>query len=167
MPTEPHILILCIGNLLLLDEGFGPRVAEALLAGYELPPSVSVLDRGVMGMAILADLRGVGRLLVIDALDGTGEPPGTILGFKPEELAGGPAFRGAHDIRLADVLAAAALIGLEPEVDCLGVQVGQIPSDVCQIGLTPAVEAALPQMVGLALAWLASQGIAAVPRRAG
>jgi hydrogenase maturation protease len=162
--TDPSILILCIGNPLMQDDGFGPRVAESLLAGYDFSEEVAVYDRGVMGMAMLADLRGIESLLVIDASDNTGHPPGTVLRFAPGDLADDLAFHGAHDIRLVDVLGAAALLGLRPEVSCLGVQVAEMSQGAFAIGLSPAVEAAVPKVVGLALAWLSDLGVAARPK---
>ncbi|MDR0458844.1 MAG: hydrogenase maturation protease [Coriobacteriales bacterium] len=159
MIASQRILILCIGNILLLDEGFGPQVAEQLLAQYSLPPQVTVLDRGVLGMAILADLRQADQVLIIDALDNTGQAAGTIMSFKPEDLANHQVFHGAHDIQIVDVLHAAALLGVNPEVSCLGVQIENLSPESFQIGLTPAVQAAVPLMVELIVAWLAERGV--------
>ncbi|MCL2151219.1 MAG: hydrogenase maturation protease [Coriobacteriia bacterium] len=159
--NSPKVLILCVGNILLRDEGFGPAVASELMDRFVLPLELSVLDRGVMGMAILADLQDVDEVLVIDAVDNSGQPPGSILQFNPADLAEYQVFHTAHDVHLADVLQAAALIGLTPKVTCLGVQVQEISPDEYQIGLTPAVAAAVPRMLELVEAWLAQRGMKA------
>jgi hydrogenase maturation protease len=161
-----RVVILCIGNLLMLDEGFGPRIAAELLARYDFPGEVEVLDRGVMGMALLSDIRGVDRLLIIDAVDNTGTEAGTILSFKPEDMASVETFHGAHDLRLTDVLQAAALLGEVPTTDCLGVQIADMNPPDYQIGLTPAVEAAVEDMLAQVCRWLEGIGFAPQKRAA-
>jgi len=154
-----RIGILCVGNILLLDEGVGPRVAEELLKQYSFPENVEVLDRGTMGMALLSDIKNFDVILVIDAVDNTGKPPGTVVSFVPEDIAPCEAFHGAHDARLVDVLEAASLLGYRPEVHCLGIQVQNMnPSDYT-IGLTPLVEASLPFLVECVKGFLKKQGI--------
>jgi hydrogenase maturation protease len=154
-----RVAILCVGNVLLLDEGAGPRVAAELRENHRLPANVEVLDRGTMGMALLADLRRFDVVLLVDAVDSTGHPPGTVLDYLPEDIAPYEAFHGAHDTRFVDVLAAASLLGYEPEAHCLGVQVQDISPPEYQIGLTPAVEAAVPLLVECVLAFLSQRGI--------
>lgn len=141
------ILILCIGNTLMLDEGVGPRIAEELTTHQTLPDCVSVLDRGAMGMALLADLKEARRVLVVDAVDNTGLAPGTVVTYEPASIAPYQAFHGAHDTRLIDVLQAAELLGYSPKVDCLGVQIQNMSPENFTIGLTPPVEAAVPKLV--------------------
>ncbi|MDR1359246.1 MAG: hydrogenase maturation protease [Coriobacteriales bacterium] len=147
------ILILCLGNTLMLDEGVGPRVAAELLEHPALPSEVEVLDRGCLGMALLADLKGADRVLVVDAVDNTGLPPGTVVTYAPEDIAPYQAFHGAHDTRLIDVLQALELLGHQPQVDCLGVQIQSLAPEDYTIGLTPPVEAAVPVLVQSCLAW--------------
>ncbi|MDR2036198.1 MAG: hydrogenase maturation protease [Coriobacteriales bacterium] len=152
-----EILILCIGNVLMLDEGVGPRIARELNENHELPAGVSVIDRGCMGMALLSDLKTASKVLVVDAVDKTGYAPGTVVTFKPADIAAYQAFHGAHDTRLVDVLQALELLGYTPEVDCLGVQVENMhPENYC-IGLTPPVEAAVPIMVQSCRNYLAAK----------
>ena len=153
-----QVLILCIGNILMLDEGVGPRIAQELNEHHEFPPNVQVLDRGCMGMSLIADFKSADKVLVVDAVDNTGYEPGTIVTFRPEDIAPYQAFHGAHDTKLIDVLQALALLGYEPEVDCLGVQVENMhPENLC-IGLTPSVEAAVPTMVQSCLDYIKVMG---------
>ncbi|MCL2882952.1 MAG: hydrogenase maturation protease [Coriobacteriia bacterium] len=156
--TLDRLTVLCVGNLLMHDEGLGPRVASELLSSYQLPDNVLVLDRGVMGMAILADLRAADKVLIVDALDHTGFAPGTVLSFTPDQMASYSGLKGAHDLRLTDVLAAAALVGIDPKVDCLGVQVKEINSLEAHIGLSLPLEDAIPAVLVAIEGWLADQG---------
>jgi hydrogenase maturation protease len=143
----------------LLDEGVGPRIAAELVAGYRFPENVEVLDRGSLGMALLSDLKRFDVVLLVDAVDSTDKPPGTVVTFLPEEIAPYEAFHGAHDTRFVDVLEAAALLGYAPEGHCLGVQVENMSPDEYTIALTPAVEAAVPFAVECVLAFLAQRGV--------
>ncbi|MDR1421291.1 MAG: hydrogenase maturation protease [Coriobacteriales bacterium] len=150
--------ILCVGNMLMRDEGVGPRMAEELRAHCEFPDTVEVLDRGVLGMALLSDIRRFDALLVVDAVDGTGHPPGTVVRFGPSDIAPYEALHGAHDARLIDVLQAAALLGPIPETHCLGVQVLDRSPPAFSIGLTPPVEAAIPLLLAAVLDFIRGHG---------
>jgi hydrogenase maturation protease len=143
----------------MLDEGVGPRVAAELLTNYRFPKTVEVLDRGTMGMALLSDLKRFDAILLVDAVDGTGEPPGTVVTFSPDDIASYEAFHGAHDTRFIDVLEAAALLGYTPEAHCLGVQVGDMSPSEYTIGLTPEVEAAIPFLIECILAFLTQHDV--------
>jgi hydrogenase maturation protease len=143
----------------MLDEGVGPRVAAELLARYRFPSTVEVLDRGTLGMALLADLKRFDVVLLVDAVDGTGKPPGTVVTYLPEEIAPYEAFHGAHDTRFIDVLEAAALLGSTPEAHCLGVQVENMSPAAYTIGLTPPVEAAVPFLIECVLGFLAQHDV--------
>ena len=46
--TRPRILIACIGNIFLGDDGFGVEVARAL-ATRKLPDEVRLVDFGIRG----------------------------------------------------------------------------------------------------------------------
>jgi hydrogenase maturation protease len=149
----------------MLDEGVGPRVAAELLANFCFPDNVEVLDRATMGMALLADLKRFDVVLLVDATTATGKPPGTVVTFLPEEMASYEAFHGAHDTRFIDVLEAAALLGFTPEGHCLGIQVKNMSTATYTIGLTPAVEAAIPFAIECVLAFLAQRGVSVKPRK--
>lgn len=155
---EERTLVLGVGNALMRDEGVGPRIIEELISGWSLPDSVRVVDAGTLGLAIVHLLRDADYVLVADAVDGTGHPPGTVLRLKPEHFAPNQVLHSLHDVRLVDVLAAARLVGIEPTVECVGVQVADIAPDQFEVGLTPAVEAALPRAVAAVLMLLEERG---------
>jgi hydrogenase maturation protease len=116
-----------------------------------------------MGMALLSDLKRFDVILLVDAVDNTGKPPGTVVTFSPEDMASHEAFHGAHDMRFIDVLEAAALLGYTPEGHCLGVQVENRSPAEYVIGLTAPVEAAIPLLVECVLAFLAQREIYPTP----
>jgi hydrogenase maturation protease len=159
--SDERITVMGIGNPLVKDEGVGIRVIEAMMSTLAFPDNVALIDAGTMGMGILNLFQDCDYLLVIDAVDGTGEPAGTVVRMTPEEMAPNTIKHSMHDVRLVDVLEAAMLMGTRPEVDCIGIQI--LDMDGIAIGLTPAVEEAVPRAVQAALTVLAERGIAATP----
>jgi endonuclease-3 len=158
------IAVLCSDNLLLLDEGIGPRIAKELLENYQFPVNVSVLDRGTMGMALLSEIKEFDTILVVDAVDNTGYQPGTVVTFLPDDVAANNAFKGAHDIKFSDVLNSAQLMGYKIEGYCLGVQIANMQPPEFTIGLTPQVEAAVPKLLSSVLDFLTSRGVKVMPK---
>jgi hydrogenase maturation protease len=130
--------------------------------GYTYPEGTTVVDAGVLGLALLDVFRTHDRVLVVDAADGTGEPPGAVVRIAAEDVAAPPAAHSLHDVRLSDVLQAAALLGSEPEVEIVAVQVASVEEMVTV--MSPEVEAAVPLVVEAVHALLAECGVEALPR---
>ena len=136
------LLIIGVGNVLMGDDGVGPRLAAALQRDASLlPVGTRVIDGGTLGLSLLPALDGAGTVLVLDALD-TGSPPGTVT------LLRGPACEGAlgqplsaHQLAVADLLAAARLTGYAGGVAVLGIQPGDVTAGV---ELSPAVTGSFP-----------------------
>lgn len=163
MGSHPRVLVMGIGNVLMLDEGVGNRIATALERNYVLPSNVSTMDAGTMGLGMLHLFRDIDFILVADAIDGTGYPPGTVVRLSPEDFAPGQVMHSLHDVRFVDVLSAARLIGMEPEADCIGVQIKNMSPAELTIGLSEEVEAAIPRAVAAVLFVLEERGILAEP----
>ncbi len=160
-----RILVLGVGNPLMRDDGVGPRVVELLLSGYRFPDNVEVVDAGTMSFMILDLFREIDRLIVVDAVDNTGHPPGTVTTLTPEEIAPNQVMHSLHDTRLVDVLAAASLMGNAPDTVAVGIQIEAIEEWVLE--LSPAVEAAVPIAAAAVLDQLRALGIDATPNEGG
>jgi len=65
MPQTTPILVLGLGNELLKDDAVGLRVAERLQG--TLPPGVEVRSTSVFGLALLDELVGREKVLLIDS----------------------------------------------------------------------------------------------------
>lgn len=165
MANNERIAVMCIGNILLLDEGVGPAVAKRLMEGYDFPANVTVLDSGTMGMSLIGDFQEYDYVLTVDAVDGTGEKPGTVFKFMPEDMADNVVCHGAHDTRFIDVLNACRLMGTCPVGECIGVQVENMSPEQLTIGLTPEVEAALPLLCETVFATLYARGVRGISDR--
>jgi hydrogenase maturation protease len=160
---NPRVLVLGIGNILMMDEGVGNRVATDLQANYRFPADVAVMDAGTMGLGMMHLFRGVEFLLVADAVDGTGHPAGTVVRVSPEDFAPNQVLHSLHDVRLIDVLNAAKMIEIMPDAECIGIQVENMSPEVLTIGLTQTVEAALPRAIAAVLYVLEERGVLAEP----
>lgn len=153
------MLVMGIGNILMKDEGVGCRVVEELRARFEFPDNVDLVDSGTMGMGLLNMFRNYDFIITVDAVDGTGYEPGTVVRISPEDIADNQVMHSLHDMRFADVLKAADLIGIRPEGHVIGVQVADMAPQELTIGLSEPVEAALDTAVDAVLSALAERGI--------
>ncbi len=153
------ILILGIGNILMKDEGVGCRIAEELQNRYDFPEGVDVVDSGTMGLVLLNMLREYDFVIVVDAVDGTGYPPGTVVRMSPEDIAPNQVMHSLHDARFIDVLEAAMLIGIEIEGHVIGVQVEDMNPPELFIGLSNSLEDAVDTAIDAVLTVLAERGV--------
>lgn len=163
-PASGRTVVLGIGNILLCDEGVGVRAVEALRAGYEVPPGLSLIDGGTSAMELLDDLEGLDLLIVLDAVR-AGRDPGTLVALRGAEV---PVFFRArlspHQVGLAEVLATLDLLGRAPRTTVvLGVEPASL---VTQLGLTDPVAARLPELVHATVRELEAHGVAVQARTA-
>ena len=155
------IVLLGVGNILLTDEGFGVHVVNQLREDYVFNPPITILDGGTMGMELLTYMRGMTKLLLVDAING-GDAPGTVYEFPHEEM--NTYFTEAisvHEVGMQDILRIRALqedpledavvIGVEPESLELG------------LDLSETTQAVVEDVKKRILAVLASWDITATP----
>ena len=162
MTSLENILILGIGNPLMGDEGIGVRIAEELLRNFDFPENVEVIDAGTMGLGMLHLFKNRDHILVVDAVDGTGHEPGTIVTLSPEDIAPNQIMHSLHDMRFVNVLEAAQLTGVEPSAECVGVQITKI--EPWTTDLSEALEEAIPSAVSAVLDKLEEMGVKPTPR---
>ena len=143
--TCAAILVLGIGNLVMGDDGAGVRVVQELQKRYLFPPHVEIMDGGTLGLDLLPKLEGIGRLLVVDAVE-TGGEPGTVVRLLGEELPIALQTKvSPHQMGLKDLLAVAELTGHAPrEMVLVGIQPASIGMD---IELSPYVAEKLEEMI--------------------
>lgn len=150
--TDNSIVVLGVGNILLTDEGLGVHVVKALQDKYTFTPAISLVDGGTMGMELLNYMRGMKKLLLIDAING-GEAPGTVYEFPHQETENYFTDNiSVHEVGMQDILRIRALqedpledalvIGVEPD----SLEVGFEPSSVVQQAL-PTVEEKVLQVL--------------------
>jgi hydrogenase maturation protease len=119
--TPRRVLIACIGNIFLGDDGFGIEVAQRLQS-RRYPEGVQVVDFGIRGLELAyALLDDYDTLVLVDAVP-RGGPPGTLYliepdlsGIDPETgAAAGRIALDAHSMDPVKVLAFARALGARP-----------------------------------------------------
>jgi hydrogenase maturation protease len=155
-----RIAVLCVGNRLMLDDGLGPAVYDAVREDYDLPDSVDLYDLGCLTLDMLNAVRDYDLIITVDAVDGTDAVPGTVFRYAPDDMARRPAgAQSLHDLRLVDLFDAALLLDYQADGVCLGMQVENPSPAEVTVGLTPAVYDALPLLVETLLAELVRRGV--------
>jgi hydrogenase maturation protease len=150
--SEPApVVVLGVGNELLTDEGLGVVAARALSdCGL---PGVEVVEAGTPGLALLPTIVGREAVLILDAVAADGAVPGDLFVLRDEEVPRAQSmFHTAHQVGVADALAAAELAGCEPSRLAV---VGMVPAclDV-GYGLSQLVRERIGALVDLARALL-------------
>jgi len=167
--TSPkRVAVFCVGNRLHLDDGVGPAVYDEVLERFEVPDNVQLFDLGVLTMDMIGYIDSCDAVITVDAMEHSGEEPGTVLRGTPQELAHaqGSAL-SLHDLRLVDLFDAAILLDYDAEGICLGIQVENTEPELLTEDLTPRVRAALPLLVETLAAELARLGCPLIDKQTG
>ncbi|MFD2112430.1 hydrogenase maturation protease [Thiorhodococcus fuscus] len=116
-----RLRILCFGNSLHGDDGFGPAVAQSLRR-QQLPDGVRLIDCGTRGLDALDLFEGCPELLLIDALEG--DRPGRLQILSASDIPLESAHPGSHDAGLGHLIAAArATYGELPPIHCIAAEI--------------------------------------------
>ena len=145
-------LVLCLGNDILRDDGVGWAVASALEG--RVADDVVVKRSALSGFYLLDELTGWERVIVVDAVQTGLHPPGTILSF-PFEALGTEAGPSPHAVGLPTVVRLGRQSGvpLPAWIHIVAIEVDDM--ETFTEGLTPAVQAAVPEAVGVVTSVLA------------
>jgi len=163
METLQPVRVLGLGNVLMGDDALGPWVVEALLAGWEFPEGVSVVDVGTPGLDLTPFLADADAVILVDTVKAAA-PPGTLLVYGRRELAGrSPLPRvSPHDPGLTEALFTLELAGAAPHDIVL---VGVVPEKVEKaVRLSPAVRRAVDAAAKEVVRRLSAMGVAPWPR---
>jgi hydrogenase maturation protease len=159
----PSVAIVGLGNVLMGDDGLGPHVLRALESAYELDDGVALMDLGTPGLDLIPHLMDTDAAIVVDTVKSAGTPGELRLYRRDAILQRSLAPRVTpHAPGLQETLLTLDLFGRGPrEVLLAGVVPG--PVDL-GLGLSPAVEAAIPAALAAVLDELARLGHPATPR---
>lgn len=143
------ILIACIGNDLVGDDGLGTAVYEALKKS-PLPDGVRLINLGLGGLDLLEIMHGEELLVVVDGLQ-LGGPAGEVRCLAPESLEPAPGRPvSGHGIGLQEALKMGETLYPERMVKkALLVGIEGYSFDQLGQGLSPEVTKALPELLGL------------------
>jgi len=121
MKSKGTTLVVGMGNLLYRDEGIGVHVAQEM-EKMKLPEQMELLDIGTSTMDLISYLKGVKKLIVIDAME-AGAIPGTIYRCRPVDLLPkDDKSISLHEIGLLETLNMAKKMGMEIDTIIIGVE---------------------------------------------
>jgi hydrogenase maturation protease len=153
--NQPRILIACVGNIFLGDDGFGVEVARRL-AAWPLPTEVLVKDFGIRGFDLAYTLMDPYELAILVDACPRGGPPGTIYLIEPDPVEVDPLHPELpqlepHGMNPINVLRLVRSLGGTPSrVLIVGCEPAELGSDNDgHIGLSEPVQAAIAEAIGL------------------
>jgi hydrogenase maturation protease len=144
-------VVIGVGNTILSDDGVGVHAVRLLQDDPRVPAGVTILDGGTLGLELLPYASDASWLLFLDAVN-SGSAPGTPFQMTGSELLGTAGGVSVHQLGVADLIAALALVATVPQdIVVLGVQPantdwGTSLSSEVEAALTWLVEAALAQL---------------------
>jgi len=136
------VRVIGLGNVLMGDDALGPWVVEELLAGWDFPEGVSVLDVGTPGLDLTPYLADATAVFIVDTVK-SDVPPGTLRIYDRDALLRHPPppRLSPHDPGLTEALLSLDFAGCAPRDVVL---VGVVPEKIeKRVGLTPRVRAAV------------------------
>lgn len=146
--AQARILVACIGNIFLGDDGFGVEVARALSRRI-LPEAVAVVDFGIRGFDLVyALMDGYDVTIFVDAAP-RGEKPGTLYIIEPdlselEQLDAQQMLVEPHGMNPLKVLNMARSMGTQfRKILILGCEPGTLGPEEGQMGLSEPVAAVI------------------------
>jgi len=146
-PPPGGTVVLCIGNVLLSDEGVGVHVAQ-VLDEEGLPEGVTLVEGGTDGFKLMNVIVEAGRLVVVDCVKG-GAEPGTLYRFDIEDAP--TSFSGiktsVHQIGILEVIHVSELIsGRTPRTTFIGCEPASL---AMSMELSDTVAEKIPRIVEL------------------
>ena len=154
-------VVLGVGNILLSDEGFGVRVAEALSQRFRFPDAVEVLDGGTLGIELMRFLDGAQRLILIDAIHGS--EPGSFRIIQGDDVR--LYFQekvSLHEMGIQEVLA--SLVVMEKPIAEI-VVIGVVPQSLeISLDLTPLVASRIDEATDSVIRQLHDWGLECTAR---
>jgi hydrogenase maturation protease len=145
-------LILGLGNPFLGDDGVGIFIASKL---GKLKLNVDIKKVCASGFAILDEIQGYDRLILIDSIKTKDGKPGDIYKLGLESLKESIHLCSPHGINLATAIEVGKLIGLELPEEIIICAV-EVKDTSFREGCTPEVKRAIPKAVGMILGLLKS-----------
>ncbi|TRZ96210.1 MAG: hydrogenase maturation protease [Dehalococcoidia bacterium] len=145
---NPRVTVLCIGNLLLKDEGVGIHLVGKLASNID-DVNVNIIDGGTSPDILSLVEDSVDKLIIVDAVK-AGDKPGTIYRFSINDLdidSEKPA--SLHEVGVLEGLRMMALLNRQPKSTVI---IGIEPKTIDYgLELSPEVEEKLPEIVKLVL----------------
>ena len=149
-------LILCLGNDVLSDDGFGFAVADRLHEKYNVIEVADVSAVPIAGFALLDALDRRDHVLIVDTIQTRTSAPGTLLEYHAGQYTPSKNLTMSHQISLPHALALGRELGytMPVQIDVLAVEAEDL--ETLEESLTPAVKASVEPAVEWIERWVFS-----------
>ena len=143
-----RVLILGCGNILLGDDGFGPKVIEYFKKNYKIPDDICIIDAGcrtreILFMITLSEIRPQ-KIIIVDAVD-IKKKPGKVFEIDTSSI---PANKiddfSMHQLPTSNLLRELKEF-CKIEIIVLVTQVEIIPKEVC-VGISKTLVNSIPKI---------------------
>lgn len=150
-------LILCLGNEVLSDDGFGPVVATRLRELGIEDDDTEVIFASLAGFVLIDLLKCRDRVLVVDSICTGQHPAGTLHKFPFGVFTPSRSLTTSHQINLPTALELGKLLGctMPAHIDVLAVEAQDV--ETLQEELTPPVALAVDDAVEYIQEWLVAE----------
>lgn len=151
--TKP-VLILCLGNEILSDDGFGPEVARRLQEESERNLLADVIFAPLAGFSLLDLLAEREKVLIVDTIRTGAAAPGTLRHFPANALTPSHSLTTSHQISLPTALELGKRFSIKmPQVvDVLAVEAQNLETFSEQ--MTPPVHSAVERALQFIHEWI-------------
>jgi hydrogenase maturation protease len=152
--SQKPLLILCLGNEIISDDGFGPKVAEILQKSSEITDVVDVIFAPVAGFSLLDYLAHREKVLIVDTIRTEVDVPGTLRQVSANTFVPTNHLTTSHQINMPTALELGKLLGIPmPKViDVISVEAEDV--ETLSEKLTPRVEQAIKGALHLISEWV-------------
>ena len=151
--------VMGFGNPVRSDDGIGCYVVERLKDRLGEESEITILDMGTSAFEVLYQLKGHNRILIVDAVINTGEPPGTLYKVPAKEVMKTPVedpMVFLHSLKWDQALSYAKQILAEEYPEDIQVYLISVDNTRLEVELTPAVRQAGDKVVDLMVEELSS-----------
>ncbi len=158
MSSNPEVVVLGLGNILMQDEGIGVHAANHLEANYHFKPEIEIVDGGTSGLDLLTFFGPEKSILIIDAVNFEMEP-GTVGSLEDDAiLAQLDPKISLHHLGLSDLISVAELTDRKAKrMTLLGIQPDSMED--LDLEMTPTIKGVFDKVIENALRILNEWGI--------
>ncbi len=158
MSSNPEVVVLGLGNILMEDEGVGVHAANHLLEHYHFEPEIEIVDGGTSGLDLLPFFGPEKSILIIDAVNFDMEP-GTVGKLEDDAiLAQLDPKISLHHLGLSDLISVAELLDKKAKrMTLLGIQPKSMEN--LDLEMTPTIKGVFDKVIENALHILKEWGI--------
>ena len=97
-------LILGLGNTILSDDGVGIKVVQELKKRLKPESGIDVVGGGIAGIALLDEIAGYDKLVLIDSIKTGKSEPGTLHKLTPEDFDTAEHLTYSHGVNFSTIV---------------------------------------------------------------